>query len=115
MKAAAEGMTITTTDNAIMQEGEVPATSHTKHWPSTHKAYDHAAIEKCFKDRDFEQKERTDIESLKMALNFVTRQVDEKRRKLQQLEADASRERFETRAKKNQIQAFQDQIGTNPM
>ena len=63
------------------QPGALPT-----HWPSVHKAYDQAAIEKGYKDADFENKERQDLETLNTALNFIKDQVKKKRQKLKELE-----------------------------
>ena len=76
--------------------------------PATHKAYDQAAIERGFKDRDFDQKERTDVEALSMALKFVKRQVTEKRRKLEDLERQVAQERFNVNARRNAVLSLQD-------
>ena len=51
------------------------------------------------------------MESLRMALSFVKKQVDEKRASLKDLEKKVSRERFNVRANKNQVLSYQDQIG----
>jgi len=75
-----------------------------------HKAYDQAAIERGFKDRDFEQKERTDVDALSMALKFVKRQVSEKRQKLEELERQVSMERFNVHAKKNNVLSIQEKL-----
>ena len=78
------------------------------HWPSIHKAYDHAAIAKGFKDREFDQKERVDMEALKMALAFVQKQVQEKRSKLELLERQSNHSRFSVRHSKNSVIQYQD-------
>ena len=53
--------------------------------------------------KDFSQKERQDMDSLNMALKFVQKQVEEKRARLEQLEKQVSRDRFNVRATKNQV------------
>lgn len=71
--AAAE-VTENVAANRLLSAAEadkINAPPQATHWPSIHKAYDHAAIVKGFKDRDFDQKERVDMEALKMALAFV--------------------------------------------
>ena len=60
--------------------------------------------------KDFSQKERQDMDSLNMALKFVQKQVEEKRARLEQLEKQVSRDRFNVRATKNQVQSYQEQI-----
>ena len=83
--------------------GAPPGNNQEQFWPAQHKAYDQPAIERGFKDRDFDQKERTDMEALSMALKFVKRQVSEKRRKLEELERQVNQERFNVHAKKNTV------------
>ena len=50
------------------------------------------------------------MDSLNMALKFVQKQVEEKRARLEQLEKQVSRDTFNVRATKNQVQSYQEQI-----
>ena len=61
------------------------------------------AIERGFKDMEFMQKERTDLDTLKMALAFVKEQVNEKRAQLEELEQLTKTERIHNRVIKEQI------------
>lgn len=56
---------------AVANASSAPATTQKKYWPAVHKAYDHAAIMKGYKDREFDTKERQDLDNLRMALSFV--------------------------------------------
>ena len=100
---------------AVANASSAPATTQKKYWPAVHKAYDHAAIMKGYKDREFDTKERQDLDNLRMALSFVQKQVAEKRRKISELEYQVNHERFKVRAKRNQVYNIQDQINADKM
>ena len=62
-----------------------------------HKAYDRSAMEKGYKDKDFEAKERADIDNLELAIKFVRQQVEQKRRTLIEIEKQTKQARHEAR------------------
>ncbi len=88
-----------------------PGSSQSVHFPAQHKVYENSAIAKGFKDKQHETKERADVDSLKMALAFVNSQVQEKRRKLEELAKSEARDKFDLKNKKSHLMAVQNEIG----
>lgn len=59
------------------------------------KAYDRSLLERGFKDKEFEVKQKQDLESLQLAMAFIKSQVETKKQKI----ADIERQTKEDRAK----------------
>jgi uncharacterized protein YPO0396 len=68
------------------------------------KPIDLQSLEKGFRERDFEAKERQDIENLKLAVEFIRHQIDAKREQLKELEMQVKDERFQAEVLKKQLQ-----------
>ena len=59
------------------------------------KAYDRAAIERGYKDKDFGTREKQDLDQLAIAIAFIKSEVETKKQKI----ADIERQTKEDRAK----------------
>ena len=65
------------------------------HWMEKTKAYDRAALERCYKDKEFATREKQDLDALQIAIAFIKAEVDTKKQKI----ADIERQTKEDRAK----------------
>ena len=62
-----------------------------------------ASLEKGFRERDFEVKEQGDLENLRLAVEFIKGQIEQKRAGLRELEMQVKDERFHTEVLKKQL------------
>ena len=56
------------------------------HWMEKTKAYDRAALERGYKDKEFESKQKQDLDALNLAIAFIKSQVKTKKQKINDIE-----------------------------
>ena len=73
-------------------------------WMNQHKIYDRAELEQRYKDKDFQLKERSDVNNLQMAIKFVREQIEIKRKKIKDLERETKQARHSSTIQKINFQ-----------
>ena len=67
------------------------------------KAYDRSALERGFKDKEFETNEKRDLDALQIAIAFIQAQVATKKKKIEDIERQTKEDRAKAKNLRGQM------------
>ena len=73
------------------------------HWMEKTKAYDRAALERGYKDKEFESKQKQDLDALNLAVAFIKSQVETKKQKIDDIERQTKEDRAKAKNLRGQM------------